>query len=157
MYCIGMIHLYKRWVYFPNLHLLKSLSLSLSLSFPPSATVYFYPQTFSRPLARCVWKVLLLTNRCCSDAGMRFRSCCFRSCAVILFVWWSPAPHADWQELQPHSLWVTEPVQTRTVEVKEQILLQQSRTVEDELIRKHRWDPIWIELYPHVITFFFLK
>lgn len=80
VHCIvGMTRLCKRWVYFPNLHLSKSLSLSFSS--PPSATVYFYPQTFSRPLGLCVRRVLLLTNHGCSGAGMHFRSC-FCSCAV---------------------------------------------------------------------------
>lgn len=62
MFCIvWMTHLCKIWVYFPNLHL--QMSLSFSFSFPPSATIYFYPQTFSRPLGLCVWRILLLTNR----------------------------------------------------------------------------------------------
>lgn len=76
-----MNHLCKRWVYFPNLHLQMSLSFSLV---PSICHVYFYPQTFSRPLGLCVWRVLLLTNhtqicisapvfaRALLTAGLRF-------------------------------------------------------------------------------------
>lgn len=141
-----MTHLCKRWVYFPNLHLSKSLSLSFSS--PPSATVYFYPQTFSRPLGLCVRRVLLLTNRSCSGAGMHFRSC-FCSCAVncrTAFHLSRKAPplavidrscsHSDHELLGLSKL--------RRQSLKQQSQLQQSRTVKDELMENANGIRCWL-------------
>ncbi len=131
IYCIGMIHLYKRWVYFQPSPPKVSLSLSLSSSICHGLflSADIQQAISSVCLEGPAFNKSLLFGRRYAFPLLLFPLLCSYFICVV-----SPAPHADWQELQPHSLWVTEPVQTRTVEVKEQILLQQSRTVEDELI-----------------------